>query len=192
MLKMPAVRWVCLYFFAACAVELTFGTWCSTYLVEIRNITPSMAANIALFYYMGIAVGRFASGLLSVRFSGWKLIGLGMAVLITSIVLLLLSLPDTACSAVLFLAGCGVGPLFPNMMHLTGKNFSLDIALSISGIQMTATYTGILLMPALFGLLAQYLSAGLYPWYLFVLTFVTIAAFIGLKMTCSKTETCKM
>jgi len=105
--------------------------------------------------------------------------------------LLLLPLPDTACSAVLFLAGCGVGPLFPNMMHLTGKNFSPDIALSISGIQMTATYTGILLMPALFGLLAQYLSASLYPWYLFVLTFVTIVAFIGLKMTCSKTETHK-
>ena len=192
MLQMPAVRWVCLYFFAACAVELTFGTWCSTYLVEIRNITPSRAANIALFYYMGIAAGRFVSGLMSVKLSGWKLIGLGMAVLITSIILLLLPLLDTACSAALFLAGCGVGPLFPNMMHLTGKNFSPDIALSISGIQMTATYTGILLMPALFGLLAQYLSAGLYPWYLLVLALVTITAFTGLKIACSKTETHKM
>ena len=101
--------------------------------------------------------------------------------------LLLLPLPDTACSAALFLAGCGVGPLFPNMMHLTGKNFSPDIALSISGIQMTATYTGILLMPALFGLLAQYLSAGLYPWYLLVLTLITIAAFMGLKISSEKT-----
>ena len=78
------------------------------------------------------------------------------------------------------------------MMHLTGKTFSPDIALSISGIQMTATYTGILLMPALFGLLAQYLSAGLYPWYLLVLALVTIAAFTGLKMTSGKTETQKM
>ena len=146
-----------------------------------------MAASIALFYYMGIAVGRFASGLLSVKLFGWKLIGLGMAVLITSIILLLLPLPDTACSAALFLAGCGVGPLFPNMMHLTGKNFSPDIALSISGIQMTATYTGILLMPALFGLLAQYLSAGLYPWYLLTLTIATIAAFMGLKISSGKT-----
>ena len=42
-------------------------------------------------------------------------------------------------------------------------------------------------MPALFGLLAQYLSAGLYSWYLFVLTFVTIAAFMGLKMDSGKT-----
>ena len=77
-------------------------------------------------------------------------------------------------------------------MHLTGKNFSPDIALSISGIQMTATYTGILLMPALFGLLAEYLSAELYPWYLFALTLVTIAAFMRLKMACSKTETHKI
>lgn len=185
MLKMPAVRWVCLYFFSACAVELTFGTWCSTYLVEIRSIAPSMAANIALFYYLGIAVGRFVSGLLSVKLSGWKLIGLGLIGIVSAILLLLLPLPKAFCSGILFLAGVGVGPLFPNMMHLTGKNFSPDIALSISGIQMTATYTGILLMPAMFGLLAQCISASLYPKYLFALTIIVTLAFVGL-INCNK------
>lgn len=177
MLKMPAVRWVCLYFFAACAVELTCGTWCSTYLVEIRSVTPAAAANVALFYYMGIAVGRLLSGLLSVKLSCWKLIDLGLGILAFAILLLLFPLPEVGCVLALFLAGCGIGPLFPNMMHLTGKQFSPDIALSISGIQMTATYTGILLMPALFGLLAQMFSAALYPWYLLIMTAVTIAAF---------------
>ena len=54
------------------------------------------------------------------------------------------------------------------------------IALSISGIQMTFTYTGILIMPAVFGLLAQHFSAGLYPWYLLMLAVLTVVAFLGL------------
>lgn len=64
---------------------------------------------------------------------------------------------------------------------LTGKNFSPDIALSISGLQLTATYSGILVMPALFGLLAQTFSTALYPWYLLVLTLLTAVSFFGTK-----------
>lgn len=180
MLKMPAVRWVCLYFFACCAVELTCGTWCSTFLVEQRNIAPAKAANYALFYYMGIAAGRFVSGLLSNKCSGRTLVGLGLVILTIAVVLLMLPLSESLCILALFLAGCGVGPLFPNMMHLTGKHFAPDIVLSISGIQMTFTYTGILIMPAIFGLLAQHFSAGLYPWYLLMLTVLTVVAFLGL------------
>lgn len=69
-------------------------------------------------------------------------------ILSIAVVLLILPLSESLCIPALFLAGCGVGPLFPNMMHLTGKHFAPDIALSNSGIQMTFTYTGILIMPA--------------------------------------------
>lgn len=185
MLNIPVVRWLCLYFFLSCAVELTLGTWCSTYLVENRGITPAAAANMALFFYMGIAVGRLVSGFLSVKLSGWQLCGLGLALLFLALVLLLL-LPTAACTVLLLLllAGCGVGPLFPNMMHLTGKNFSPDITLSISGLQLTATYSGILVMPALFGLLAQAFSTALYPWYLLALTLLTAVSFFATKHRC--------
>ena len=188
MLKMPAVRWTCLFFFSACAVELTCGIWCSTFLVETKHILPANAASFALCYYLGVAFGRLVSGFLSQKLSSRKLILLGFGILIAATLLLLLPLPEFFCVAALFLIGFGIGPLFPNMMHLTGKIFSPEIALSISGIQMTATYTGILLMPAFFGLLAQYISSGLYAWYILFLTIVTILAFHGVGQTARRSS----
>lgn len=181
MLKIPSVRWACLYFFAACAVELTCGNWCSTYLVEWKGLLPENAASYTMFFYVGIAVGRFLSGVLSSKLSGWALIKLGFVILIGGLLLLLLPLPAAWAIAFLFLVGVGIGPLFPNMMHLTGQNFDADIALSISGLQMTATYTGILIMPAVFGFLAQTISISLYPYYLLVMTVVTFIAMLGLS-----------
>ncbi len=187
MLKIPAVRWVCLYFFAACAVELTCGTWCSTFLVESKGFIPQNAASYALFYYMGIAAGRFVSGLLSDKWSGWTLIKSGLGILTLAIFLIILPLPSFVYIAALFLAGFGIGPVFPNMMHLTGQNFDPKIALSISGLQMTSTYTGIMIMPAVFGFLAQIFGTGLYPYYLLAMTGVTIFGTYGLLRSLKRT-----
>ena len=56
-----------------------------------------------------------------------------------------------------------------------------EIALSISGLQMTATYLGILLMPAVFGFLAQWISTGLFPAYLLLMVLLTGFSVVGLR-----------
>ncbi len=69
-------------------------------------------------------------------------------------------------AAGLFFIGLGNGPLFPNLNYLTPQNFGADVSPSVMGIQMAASYIGIMLVPALFGFLGQALSPGIFPFYL--------------------------
>lgn len=181
LLKMPPVRWVFLYFFISSAAEVTGGTWCSTFLVETRGLLPENAAVGALCYYLGMTAGRFVSGFASRRYSCWSLIRWGIGLWAAAYLLLLLPLEGPFPFAAMFFAGMGMGPIFPNMMHLTAENFAPEIALSVSGLQMTATYLGILLMPALFGFLAQWISPGLFPGYMLAMVLLTGISVAGLR-----------
>ncbi len=50
---------------ATCAIECTCGTWGGTYLVEAHAMNPDTAAGLILFYFPGVALGRFVAGILS-------------------------------------------------------------------------------------------------------------------------------
>ena len=173
--RIPGVRTVWLIFFASCGLECTCGTWGSTFLVNARGMSVDAAARTVMFYYVGMAAGRFLSGVLAKRFHAWQIIKMGLVALVPAMLLLLLPLPSVFAALGLFLIGLGNGPLFPNLIHLTPENFGKIYSQSIIGTQMASAYVGILLMPLLFGLLAQHISINLYPWYLTAL-FVLMAA----------------
>ena len=77
--------------------------------------------------------------------------------------------------------GMGNAPIFPNMLHLTPQNFGEDISQSVIGIEMAASYTGIMLAPAFFGLIAQNISIVLFSYYLLILFIIMIRATWMLK-----------
>ena len=68
-----------------------------------------------------------------------------------------------AASISLFLIGFGVGPIHPNLMHLTPRHFGADVSASYIGSQMASAYLGILAAPPLFGILAQHISTAILP-----------------------------
>ncbi len=127
------------------------------------------AARVVLFYYVGMALGRFLSGILSARMSSWHLIFTGAGILFAAVILMALPLPLWAAGAGLFLAGLGNGPIFPNLIHLTPENFGRDISQAVMGTQMAAAYLGIMLAPPVFGWLGQQFGIRLFPFYLAVL-----------------------
>ncbi len=166
MWNMKSVRMVWLFFAASCSIEYTCGSWGSTYLVNARGLAVDAAAGMVTFYYVGMTLGRFLSGVLSSRLTPWQLVRLSLAVMLLALIMLLLPLPiGFACSGLL-LMGLGIGPLFPNMVHLTPENFGKDVSQSVMGTQMAASYSGILIIPSLFGLLAQTIGAVVFPWFL--------------------------
>lgn len=185
MAAMPTVRTVWLVFIGSCAIEYTCNTWGSTYLVDIKGMAVDEAAEVITLYYIGMTLGRFLSGVLANRLSSWKLIHIGQTVVLIAVILLLLPLPVPAAVAALFLIGLGNGPIFPNLVHLTPRNFGAEISQSVMGTQMAAASTGIMLMPPIFGLLVQGLGVGLFPYFLtamFLLMIVcTVLLVRGLK-----------
>ena len=65
-------------------------------------------------------------------------------------------------------AGVGGAPIDPWESDATRGLFGADRSQALIGIQMASAYVGTCLMPPLFGLMANHISAALLPWYLVV------------------------
>ena len=182
LIKRRKVRCACLMFLTSCGIEVTSGMWGSTFLVEAKGLETAAAAGFMTLYYFGIAFGRFLSGILSGRLAPLKMVKIGQTLVGIAIFLLFLPLPSMATGAVLFLIGCGIGPMYPNLLYNTPYAFGQKLSASVIAVQMTASYVGILGAPFLFGLLAQNISAGLFPIYLTVIfVLMTVASLLFKK-----------
>ena len=169
LIKMPAVRLSCYAFFSSCALELTAGSWSSTYFVNTKDVIPEKAAQITMLFYVGLALSRFLSGVLAKKLSRWQIIGISTGVLLSAIIMFILPVSTMATSIALFFIGLGIGPIFPNLTHLTPVNFGRDISQSVMGVQQASAYIGIMIMPWLFGTLAHVCSTKIFPCYLFIM-----------------------
>jgi len=166
--RIPGVRLMWCLFVTSCAIECTCGGWGSTYLVEYKHMDAVTAARMVMLYYMGMALGRFLSGILAARLSSWQIIRIGQWILAIALVILILPVPAGISAAGLFMVGLGNGPMFPNFNYLTPQNFGADISQSVMGTQMAMSYIGIMLAPAVCGVLGQFINMGIFPVYLLV------------------------
>lgn len=187
-LKIPGVKMMCSLFIASCAIECTCGGWGSTFLVEYKHLPAEKAAQIIMIYYIGMTLGRFLSGVLAAKLHSWKIIKLGQIVLGLALLLLILPGGVYLCALGMFLIGLGNGPLFPNFNYLTPENFGSDISQSIIGIQMASAYIGIMVAPALCGLLGQIFGMVIFPFYLILFYAIMIPVTVRVKTMLKKVK----
>ena len=180
-LKIPGVKMMCSLFIASCAIECTCGGWGSTFLVEYKHLPAEKAAQIIMIYYIGMTLGRFLSGVLAAKLHSWKIIKLGQIVLGLALLLLILPGGVYLCALGMFLIGLGNGPLFPNFNYLTPENFGSDVSQSVIGIQMASAYIGIMVAPAVCGLLGQVFGMVIFPFYMIVFYAIMIPVTVHIK-----------
>ncbi len=155
LVKTTGVMYSSLAFFTICALELTAGAWCSSYFVNTKGLGADTAAIITMIFYVGLTFGRLLSGLFAGRLGRRRILKISLAELPIAVIMFALPLPPAVSAVALFLIGLGIGPIYPNLVHLTPKNFGEDIAQSVMGFQQAMTYLGIMIMPWLFGMLAS-------------------------------------
>lgn len=173
---------VLIAFFAACAVECTLGAWGGTFLNAAKGFSPAAAAAGVTLFYAGLASGRFLSGILSAKLSSMRIVFLGLSCVVVALPLMLLPFSVTALCG-LFLGGIGIGPVYPNLMHLIPRIFGEENSQSVMGTQQAAAYCGVLFMPALFGVIAGNIGAWLLPVYTAVLLILTVIASLSVSKT---------
>lgn len=157
--RVEGLKQALLVFFLYCTIEATFGLWGASFLVFERGFEVDQAARLTSLYYLGITLGRFLSGFLTVHFSNRQLVFLGQGVI--GIGLIFLFLPNSYTLIVGFLlVGLGCAPIFPSLLHETPVNFGSKNSQTIMGMQMASAYVGITLMPFLFGKLAFFTGHG--------------------------------
>jgi fucose permease len=174
MAKIPAVRTAWVLFCASVALEFICGIWGCSYLVGAEGLSESQAALIQTLYYVGITTGRFVSGFVSAKLTPKRTVYIGYCTVGVAISLLFAPLPAIVKGVALFLVGFGNGPTFPNLTHMTPVHFGKDLSQSIISSQMTACNLGILIMPPVFGILADKISVSLFPVALLVMYLIMV------------------
>ena len=161
-------------FFCYCALEQTAGLWASSYMVLHKGVPEIVAASYASMFYIGITVGRFFSGFLTMKFNDRQMIRLGMTILALGVGILFLPLSEYISLAGFVLIGIGCAPIYPCIIHSTPDIFGADKSQAIVGVQMASAYTGSLLMPTLFGIIANHIAVSLLPVFLLVIFVVML------------------
>ncbi len=188
LVKTRGVMFSSLSFFMSCALELTCGTWCASYFVNTKNLSPDKAAVITMLYYIGLTSARFFSGVFVNKLGRRRILRISLVILPIAIVLFMLPLNPIITATAIFFIGFGVGPIYPALVHLTPKNFGVDIAQSVMGIQQATTYLGIMIVPWIFGILADKLSTVILPYFLLLLFVLYAVMLISLMKTVNKNK----
>ena len=175
-------------FIFSCGIEAVCTVWGSTFFVEAKNISPDEGAKLIVLYFVGLTLGRFISGLIANKLSSYKIIIIGCSIIFTAIVILMLSSSVLFAALGLFLIGFGIGPVFPNMTHLTPQTFGKDVSQSIIGLQMALAYVSIMVTPLIFGQVAQHFGVKYMPSLIFVLFIILSVSIISLKKVVSSSE----
>lgn len=174
--RIPGAREILVAFFCYSAVEQTCGLWASSFLNLSKGISAEQAASFGAMFFIGITVGRAINGFLAMRMHDESMIRMGQVLILFGIVTVMLPAGDAVALAGLILIGLGCAPIYPCIIHSTPTHFGKDKSQAIIGVQMAAAYIGTMLMPPLFGILANHLSISLLPIYLLVL--LAIMAFM--------------
>ena len=174
--QIPKAKMALLAFFSYCSLELTTGLWAGSYAVNNYGVSSEVAAFWTSIYYLGITIGRFLSGFMSVRFSNTKLIKIGLSGIFIGITLIVLPLPVWKIPIGLSLIGLGCAPIYPSMLHQTPRIFGKELSQSMMGIQMAFAYIGSTFTPPLFGFVAEHIGISLFPFFLLMLAFVLFFA----------------
>ncbi len=174
--RIPGVKVMWSLFICSCTIECTCGSWGSTFLVEHKGLAVEKAAEVITFYYVGMALGRFLSGVVATKLHSWTIVKIGQVVMGVALVLLCLPIGGILPGIALFMVGLGNGPLFPNFSYLTPENFGEELSPAIIGTQMAVSSIAIMIMPVLCSVLGQFLGMGIFPIYLLVFFVLMMAA----------------
>ncbi len=160
----PGAPEVMVALFCYNALEVTTSLWISSYLTLHRGLAAQDAARFSSIFFLGLTLGRGINGFLTIRFSDAQLVRLGQGTILAGISVLLLA-PGLSMAG-LVLVGLGCAPIYPCILHGTPGWFGADRAQVLMGIQMAGSSAGAIVMPPVFGFLADRAGVAWLPAYL--------------------------
>lgn len=172
--RIPGAKEIMVCFFCYCAVEQTAGLWASSYLTLYKGVSAETAATFASMFYIGITIGRALSGFITMKLNDVQMIWLGQGLIAVGILIMFLPFGQSLSLVGLIVIGLGCAPIYPCIIHSTPAHFGADKSQAIIGIQMASAYVGTLLMPPVFGLIANHITVALLPVYLLIILVVMV------------------
>ncbi|ASK62347.1 MFS transporter [Virgibacillus phasianinus] len=165
-IQITGVKLALASFLFYCSAEATIGLWGSSFLVNVKELSAEVSAQVISLFYAGITIGRFISGFITLKVSNKTVIRIGQLIALAGMVLLLLPLQSSTAFVSFTIIGLGMAPIFPSMLHETPARFGKEHSQAIIGYQMAFASAGTTFMPPVFGFLASYLTIGIFPFFI--------------------------
>ena len=126
---------------------------------EVTPYSVGMGVLMAIIFsaaaaYLGLKVGQVFEAAIPI------------AIIAVGVALLLIPGGEITALMALVILGLGCAPIYPCIIHATPERFGPENSQALIGVQMASAYIGNILMPPLFGLVADTLGIFLYPGYL--------------------------
>lgn len=184
-LKVPAVIFTLIAFYAYCAGEATCFLWTPSYFAGTKSgLSAETIASFGSLIFGGLMLGRLISGFISNKLGDRRLIRIGIFVELLGIIMVFLPVENYMVAAAGFVViGTGMGPVYPTIQHMAPANFGKKYSAAVIGLQMAAAYVGSTFMPMIFGLLQQKIGIAIMPTYLLIFAIIN---FVMLELTYSK------
>ena len=184
-LKVPAVIFTLIAFYAYCAGEATCFLWTPSYFAGTKSgLSAETIASFGSLVFGGLMLGRLISGFISNKLGDRRLIRIGIFVELLGIIMVFLPVESYMVAAAGFVViGTGMGPVYPAIQHMAPANFGKKYSAAVIGLQMAAAYVGSTFMPMIFGLLQQKIGIAIMPTYLLIFAIINFGM---LELTYSK------
>ncbi len=153
--KNPVFYLAMLGFFCYCGLETTSGNWGGFFFQYGRGFNTQEAARLDSLFYIGITIGRFLCGLVSLKIKEKNMMRMGEAILIAGSVLALLPFENVLAIAGFLMIGLGCAPIYPAIIRSTPYRFSKELSQHIMGLEMAIAYCGNIIVSPLYGLVVK-------------------------------------
>lgn len=174
--KLPKLKLTLLSFLCCGAIEQTIGLWGSSYLLNCKKISAGVAAACLSFYFVGVTIGRFISGVIAIKIKTDLLIKIGLGIEMVGAFCLASPLPVFLSMMGLILIGFGSAPVFPCMTQQTTQKFGREQLGTIIGLQISFGFIGSTFVPPVFGWIASKLSMIIFPFVILGLLVVMLVS----------------
>ena len=163
-------------FFLYCSFELTCGFWSGNYFYYAWNVDTSKAATLTSLFYIGIAVGRFVCGIISLKVKEKGMIRLGSALLLVGTICMMMPFSIYFGIVGMLLCGLGCSPIYPAIIKMTPYRFSKSLSQKVMGLQMALAYCGNLIVSPLYGFICKQFNNAFFtlPYLVFTLASLMI------------------
>lgn len=173
--QIKGVVLACVAFACYCGVEYTCGQWGASYFVGVLGVDKATAAKWCSLFYLGVTIGRGLCGFIAMKVKSKTMVLVGEVLMVAGCVVTMLPFTYAKLIGVLSI-GLGCAPVFPGMLQMTPDRFGAECSQNAMGVQMACAYVGSCCIYPIFGLLAEYVSISLYPFYMVIFAVLLLAS----------------
>lgn len=163
-------------FFSYICVESITGMWFSSMTHYALNVSEQLSTKWGSYFYLGITIGRFISGILSLKIKEQNMIRIGESIILVGVILLFMTFNINIMPIGLVLIGLGCAPIYPATLKATPSRFMEKYSENVMSMQMVFAYIANLVIAPLFGVVAKSTTFLILP---YVVAFFLILLFIS-------------